>query len=471
MRGRAQPARASFGADAHARARAATTTACWTGRTGGLRAALDRRRRARAGGGTGRTHGLELVLDEGEHHDLVLVLAPTSPPTSRPTPTAAWRATEAAWRERVPDARPHVAARATPATPTPCCAGLTSAGGGDGRGRDDVAARTRPSGPQLRLPLRLDPRPVLRGPGGRRGTGRTRCWTTPSRSCATGSSTTGPACSPRTRRRAARCPTSAQLDLPGYPGGADDRRQPGQRAVPARRLRRGAAAVRRRGPPRPARRRRLARRRGRGRADRGALAPSPTPGSGSSTTGRWTHSRLICAAGLRAISRAARAPRRAARLARAGRRDRRRTARDCLHPSGRWQRSPDDRRLDAALLLPGDPRRCPADDPRTIATLARVRARADRGRVRVPLPPRRAPARRGRGRVPALRLPRRRSPLGQQGEAVEAARWFERNRAACGPPGLLAEEFDVTQRQLRGNLPQAFVHALLLHCAAEQQDL
>ena len=59
----------------------------------------------------------------------------------------------------------------------------------------------------------------------------------------------------------------------------------------------------------------------------------------------------------------------------------------------------------------------------------------------------------------------------QQGEAVEAARWFERNRAACGPPGLLAEEFDVTQRQLRGNLPQAFVHALLLHCAAEQQDL
>ena len=28
-----------------------------------------------------------------------------------------------------------------------------------------------------------------------------------------------------------------------------------------------------------------------------------------------------------------------------------------------------------------------------------------------------------------------------------------------------AEEFDVHQRQLRGNLPQAFVHALLLECA------
>ena len=56
--------------------------------------------------------------------------------------------------------------------------------------------------------------------------------------------------------------------------------------------------------------------------------------------------------------------------------------------------------------------------------------------------------------------------LEQQGGHSQAARWFERNRAACGPPGLLSEEFDVSQRQLRGNLPQAFVHALLLECAA-----
>ena len=45
---------------------------------------------------------------------------------------------------------------------------------------------------------------------------------------------------------------------------------------------------------------------------------------------------------------------------------------------------------------------------------------------------------------------------------MAALRWFERNRAACGPPGLFSEEYDVAQRQLRGNLPQAFVHALLL---------
>jgi GH15 family glucan-1,4-alpha-glucosidase len=54
----------------------------------------------------------------------------------------------------------------------------------------------------------------------------------------------------------------------------------------------------------------------------------------------------------------------------------------------------------------------------------------------------------------------------QQGDLVTAARWFERSRAACGPAGLFSEEYDVAQRQLRGNLPQAFVHALMLECAA-----
>ncbi len=48
---------------------------------------------------------------------------------------------------------------------------------------------------------------------------------------------------------------------------------------------------------------------------------------------------------------------------------------------------------------------------------------------------------------------------------MAAARWFERNRGAFGPPGLFTEEFDVAQRQLRGNLPQAFVHALLFEAA------
>ena len=36
---------------------------------------------------------------------------------------------------------------------------------------------------------------------------------------------------------------------------------------------------------------------------------------------------------------------------------------------------------------------------------------------------------------------------------------------SCGPAALYTEEYDVHQRQLRGNLPQAFVHAGLLECA------
>lgn len=53
----------------------------------------------------------------------------------------------------------------------------------------------------------------------------------------------------------------------------------------------------------------------------------------------------------------------------------------------------------------------------------------------------------------------------RSGDRVQAMRWFERTRAACGSPGLFTEEVDVGERQLRGNLPQAFVHALLLQAA------
>ena len=56
--------------------------------------------------------------------------------------------------------------------------------------------------------------------------------------------------------------------------------------------------------------------------------------------------------------------------------------------------------------------------------------------------------------------------LDQRGDHLAARAVFERNRSASGTPGLLSEEFDVAQRQLRGNVPQAFVHALLLECSA-----
>ncbi|WP_345703043.1 glycoside hydrolase family 15 protein [Pseudonocardia eucalypti] len=134
---------------------------------------------------------------------------------------------------------------------------------------------------------------------------------------------------------------------------------------------------------------------------------------------------------------------------------------DCLHPSGRWQRAPDDPRVDAALLLPALNGALPADDPRNTATLRAVTTQlTDDGYVYRYRPDNR-PLGTAEGAFTLCgfllaQATHRHNP-------TAAARWFERNRAACGPPGLFAEEYDVTQRQLRGNLPQAFVHAQLLH--------
>ncbi|NUP47983.1 MAG: glycoside hydrolase family 15 protein [Catenulispora sp.] len=177
----------------------------------------------------------------------------------------------------------------------------------------------------------------------------------------------------------------------------------------------------------------------------------------------WAHSRLSCAAGLRAI--AAYAPSgpgaRWNALADAIVAD---TAATCLHPSGRWQRAPDDERIDASLLIPAVRGAVPADDPRTLATLdAALDELGDDGFMYRFRPDKR-PLGHAEGAFVLCGL-QASLALHQQGREVEAHRWFERNRAACGPPGLYAEEFDLAQRQLRGNLPQAFVHALLLESA------
>src|SRR5207237_10475289 len=135
------------------------------------------------------------------------------------------------------------------------------------------------------------------------------------------------------------------------------------------------------------------------------------------------------------------------------------------HPSGRRQRTPDDERVHIALALPAIRDATPRAEPRTIAPLRAVEHELTEDGYAY----RYRPAERGLGEAEGafllcgfvISL-----AYAQQGDHVKAARWFERNRAACGPPGLLSEEFDVLQRQLRGNLPQAFVHALLLECAA-----
>ncbi len=178
---------------------------------------------------------------------------------------------------------------------------------------------------------------------------------------------------------------------------------------------------------------------------------------------RWAHSRLTCVAGLRAVAAVAPAGQGAAWSGFADALLADVTA-DCLHPSGRWQRTPDDDRVDAALLFPALRGAMPAGDPRALATLDAVHAALGRDGYLYRYRPDERPLGAAEGAFLlcgfAMAL-----ALHQQGREVEAARWFERNRTSCGPAGLLTEEYDVTQRQARGNVPQAFVHALLLESA------
>src|SRR3954468_4282854 len=137
----------------------------------------------------------------------------------------------------------------------------------------------------------------------------------------------------------------------------------------------------------------------------------------------------------------------------------------CTHRSGRWQRSADDSRVDASLLLGAIRNAIPATDPRSIATLEAVADQlTEDGYVyRFRAGERRRGQAEGAFALCGFWMSQAWHALGHD---VTAARWFERTRASCGPPGLLTEEVDVTERQLRGNLPQAFVHAALLECAA-----
>ncbi|MGH7759052.1 MAG: glycoside hydrolase family 15 protein, partial [Candidatus Dormibacteria bacterium] len=139
-------------------------------------------------------------------------------------------------------------------------------------------------------------------------------------------------------------------------------------------------------------------------------------------------------------------------------------ASDCLHPDGRWQRSPDDPRVDASLLLPAIRGALPSSDPRSPATLDAVNRELVRDGYAYRYRPDERPLGEAEGSfllfgfVMAL-------AMHAQGEEVEARGWLERSSAATGPPGLFTEEYDAGERQLRGNLPQAFVHGLLLEAS------
>lgn len=178
----------------------------------------------------------------------------------------------------------------------------------------------------------------------------------------------------------------------------------------------------------------------------------------------WTHSRLIATAGLRAIAEqsdqqlAVRALTTAECLLDE-------TTRAALHPSGRWRRAPDDERTDAALLLAGIRRAVRPLDPRSVATRAAVRSELSEDEYVYRFAQGGATLGEAEGAFLVCNFWMALAALDAE-DREDAVRWFERARTSCGSPGLFSEEFDVEERQLRGNLPQAFVHALLIETAA-----
>ncbi|MFI9387478.1 glycoside hydrolase family 15 protein [Kutzneria sp. NPDC052558] len=401
---------------------------------------------------------VDVRLDDGRHHDFVLEVSDRPFDGPPPDPESCWQETEHRWRQAVPDCSDTLVPVDT-AHAYAVLRGLTSATGGM------VAAAT------TSLPERAKD-------GGdydyRYAWIRDQCYVGQAvaahgphsllddavRFVAERILEHGPDLRPAYTVTGGQIPDQRDLDLPGYPGGTDRvgnrvRRQFQLDAFGEALLLFAAAAGRDRLTPEASQ-------------AVGVVVDAIDRHWRRSDAGiweleerSWTHSNLTCVAGLRRTAESTQTNRCSA-LADAILAE---TARTSLHPTGRWQRSPDDDAVDAALLLPALRGAVPADDPRTAATVRAVRD--DLGRD---------------GYVYRFRPDQR--PLGaaegaflicgfwlalaeqQQGDAIAAARRFERNRAACGPPGLFTEEYDVGQRQLRGNLPQAFVHGMLLECSA-----
>ncbi len=436
---------------------------CWRARVGGAHALVLGLADAQAGpdGHSGREIFASIDLEEGESHDIALILDAESAPAEPESVDALWDGTRAAWAERVPRLSGLLAERESRHAQA-VLTGMTSETGGM------VAAAT------MSLPERSDEgrnydyRYVWIRDGCYAGQAAARAGALPLLDSAVrfvGERLRehGAKLRPAYTVTGGELPREKRLDLPGYPGGSDVvgnwvRGQTQLDAFGESLLLLAAAA-------------RLDRLDADGwnaanvAADAvGSLWREPDAGIWELDPAFWAHGRLVCAAGLRALSEVATTSERAADWLALADALVAECARRCVHPTGRWQRSPDDERIDAALLMPGIRGAVPADDPRTVATLRAVEAELVQNGY-------------------AYRYRHDSRPLGeaegaflvcgfwmalalqQQGERVEAARWFERSRAACGSPGLYSEEFDVLQRQLRGNLPQAFVHALLLECA------
>ncbi|WBP84507.1 glycoside hydrolase family 15 protein [Kitasatospora cathayae] len=411
----------------------------------------------------------DVALDPGERLDLVLEVSDRGLDAPPPDPDRCWRATERAWRAAVPDLR-HTYDGRDAAFSYAVLRGLTSPATGG-----MVAAATTSLPERAEEGRNYDYRYVWIRDQCLAGQAVAACGPDPLLDDAVRFTTArlaedGPRIAPAYTAAGGRVPDQHTVDLPGYPGGHD---QVGNRITrqfqldafgEALLLFAAAARHDRLGPEAH----------GAARTAAAAIAArwrEPDAGIWELGPRQWTHSRLICAAGLHAITRprvagaAGLTDGLAAEWSALADRLSARAARLALHPSGRWQRSPDDPAPDLALLLPPVRGWPPADDPRTVATLRACREQLTDGHYAYRFRHDERPLAEAEGAFVLcgflMALAER-----QQGDAVEAARWFETTRGLCGSAGLFSEEYDIAQRQQRGNLPQAFVHAMLLECAA-----
>ncbi|MEH0416943.1 glycoside hydrolase family 15 protein [Streptomyces sp. B21-083] len=404
----------------------------------------------------------EIELQQGESHDLILECSGAPLPRELPRAEPAWAATESAWRRTVPPLTKTIAptdARRGYAV----LRGLTSHGGGM------VAAATTSMPERAEQGRNYDYRYVwirdqsLAGQAAA-AAGAPELLDDAVRFVSERLHTDGPRLAPAYTVHGTNVPGQQDLDLPGYPGGFDRIgnwvREQFQLDCFGESLLLFAAAERHHRLDDTARQ-------AAGIAVR-AIAErwqQPDAGIWELDDRMWTHSRLTCVAGLRAVAAAAPRHPLAATCTRLADTVLAATSATCLSPEGHWQRAPKDPHVDTALLLPLVRGALPPGDARIRATLDACRRELTQDHFAYRFRHDDRPLEEAEGAfllcgfVMAL-------AEHQQGDAVAAHRWFERNRGACGASGLYAEEFDIAQRQLRGNLPQAFVHALLLETAA-----
>lgn len=455
-------ARAGFG---HHAARSLTRNGdVWTGQTGPVNlrwsGAEDARPLNRGDGA--HTLVMDLTVPAGGHHDFVLEMSEDAVPGETINPDAAWLATATAWHAAVPDLAETIVPRDARHSYA-VLRGLTSAGGGM------VAAATMSLPERAKQGRNYDYRYVWI---------RDQCFTGEAvaaagpypllddavRFVSERLLAEGPDLKPVYTILGGAVPEERSLNLPGYPGGFDIA---GNHASSQFQLDAFGESLLL-----------LAAAAGHGHLDADGWRAAETAAAAISTRWQdpdagiwelapknWTESRLICVAGLRAISAAGAPATKVGDWLALADAILAETAASSTHPSGRWQRAPDDDGLDSALLLPPIRGAIEASDPRTLATMEALEQELGQEGFLYRFRQAPGPLAEAEG---AFLLCGFTMALAQhqQGNDVAATRWFERNRTACGPPGLYSEEFDVTQRQLRGNLPQAFVHALLLECSA-----